>query len=398
MKNKPAEKNAAHRQAPSIARHSTPWRIWLKLAAIVIVPVGLLFGLSLLWDYFMPSGDPEARRAAREARFKIPPKLNPNNPPGPAPEGMVWVPGGEFWMGAGENVEADNDSPHDLYGNAREVHKVYVDGFWMDTTEVTNAQFAKFALATGYKTVAEKDPDPKDFPDIPPTEKLKPFSLVFKKPERPVGLLWMNDAEQQWWDICFGASWRCPTGPDSASSSKGEYPVVHVCYDDAVAYCKWAGKRLPTEAEWEFAARGGLDRKIYCWGDDLLRDDKWLCNAWQGKFPNENTKEDGFEGIAPVAQYPANGYGLYDMAGNVWEWCHDFYRDDYYLDSPDKNPKGPASGFDPREPKASKHVQRGGSYLCSDNYCKRYLPCARGKGETSSGASHVGFRCVMDAK
>ena len=300
-------------------------------------------------------------------------------------------------MGAGENVDSDNDSPDDLYQDAREVHKVYVDGFWMDKTEVTNAQFAKFVAATGYKTVAESDPDPKDFPEVP-KDKLTPFSLVFKKPDGTVAFLWGPESYRQWWTAGHGASWKRPEGPGSNIVGMENYPAVHISYGDAGAFCKWAGKRLPTEAEWEFAARGGLDRKIYCWGDELKPDGKWMCNAWQGRFPNENTKEDGFEGIAPVAQFAANGYGLHDMAGNVWEWCADFYRPEYYLDSPAKNPQGPGSGFHPREERTQFRVMRGGSFLCSDNYCKRYIPAARREGEPKSTGNHIGFRCVKDAK
>ncbi|MCI0684626.1 MAG: formylglycine-generating enzyme family protein [Gemmataceae bacterium] len=390
MKNKSSTKEPA-RKTPNIAKPAAPWLVWLKLAALVVVPVGLLVGASYLWDFLWPSG------AGARDRERTPPKLNAATPPGEAPAGMVWVPGGEFWMGANEDVFAENDSPDDLYGDARDVHKVYVDGFWMDKTEVTNAQFAKFVEATGYKTVAEKDPDPEMFPDVP-KDKLKPFSLVFRRPQHERVALWAPEAFRQWWDVGYGACWKHPEGPASNIQGKDDHPVVHICYDDAVAYCKWAGKRLPTEAEWEFAARGGLDRKIYCWGDDQKPKGKWMCNAWQGKFPSENTKEDGFDGVAPVASYPANGYGLHDMPGNVWEWCADWYRADYYMDSPAKNPPGPKTGFHPREKGAPMRVMRGGSFLCSDNYCKRYIPAARREGETSSSGNHIGFRCVKDAK
>jgi formylglycine-generating enzyme required for sulfatase activity len=395
MKNHSA-KATQERRGTSSVKPGVPLGVWLKLVAIVVVPLGLVTGLVATWDFIWPSDNARARRA-REARDKTPPKLNPATPPGPTPEGMVWVPGGWFWMGAGDNVEADNDSPDDLYADARVVHKVYVDGFWMDKTEITNAQFAKFVEATSYKTVAELDPDPKMFPDVP-KDKLKPFSLVFMKPRQERVFLWNPESFRQWWDVGYGACWSHPEGPGSDIKSKDDYPAVHICYDDATAYCKWAGKRLPTEAEWEFAARGGLDRKIYSWGDELKPDGKWMCNAWQGKFPSENTKDDGFDGVAPVAQFPANGYGLHDMAGNVWEWCADWYRADYYEESPDKNPQGPKSGFHPRERTAPMRVMRGGSYLCSDNYCKRYIPGARREGEVSSSGNHIGFRCVKDAK
>jgi len=391
MKSKSSTREAP-RKTPSVAKPVAPWKIWLKLAGFVVVPVGVLVGASYLWDVIWPSGT-----RGRDRRDQTPPKLNAAKAPAEAPEGMVWVPGGEFWMGAGEEVIAENDSPDDLYHDSRDVHKVYVDGFWMDKTEVTNEQFAKFVEATGYKTIAEQDPDPEMFPDVP-KDKLKPFSLVFKRPQQERVALWGPQSFRQWWDVGYGACWKHPEGEGSDIKTQDNHPVVHICYDDAVAYCKWAGKRLPTEAEWEFAARGGLDRKIFCWGDEQTPNGKWICNAWQGKFPLENKKEDGFEGVAPVASFPPNGYGLHDMAGNVWEWCADWYRADYYMDSPAKNPQGPNVGFHPREKGAPMRVMRGGSFLCSDNYCKRYIPAARREGETSSSGNHIGFRCVKDAK
>ena len=293
------------------------------------------------------------------------------------PAGMVWVPGGEFWMG-------DPSHPDSL-----PLHRVTVDGFWMDRTEVTNAEFARFVRATGYVTVAEKKPDPRQFPDAPP-EKLEPFSAVFTPPKCPCEL----DNHLQWWKAVPGADWRHPEGLDSNLDGRENHPVVHVCWSDAVAYAKWAGKRLPTEAEWEFAARGGLDRKRYVWGDELTPGGKWQANIWQGNFPNENTAEDGFRGTAPVGSFPPNGFGLYDMSGNVWEWCADWYRPDYYEHSPRYNPHGPDDSDDPLEPDRPKRVQRGGSFLCTDQYCTGYLPGARGKGDVESGSSNVGFRCV----
>lgn len=385
MKNPGTKKSGARPTAPT--KPGLTKQTWVFLAAIVAVTVALVFGADSLWQYLRQS-----TRVARDT-----PKLNTTAAPEPAVEGMVWVPGGEFWMGVGDNVLTENDSPDDLYHDAREVHKVYVDGFWMDKTEVTNAQFAEFVKATGYKTIAEKDPDPKDFPGVP-KEELAPFSLVFQKPQRPVNILWAPEAYRQWYNASRGACCRHPEGPGSSIEGKDHYPAVHISHHDAVAYCKWAGKRLPTEAEWEFAARGGLDRKIYCWGDELKPGGKWMCNAWQGQFPHENSKEDGYEGAAPVGQFPPNGYGLYDMAGNVWEWCADFYQPDYYLDSPDKNPQGPVSGFHPREAGTPFRVMRGGSFLCSDNYCKRYIPGARREGEPNSSGNHIGFRCVKDAR
>src|SRR5262249_38157984 len=229
---------------------------------------------------------------------------------------------------------------------------------------------------------------------------MRPFSLVFTPPNFPVNL----DDHMQWWQPVFGAYWEHPQGRDSDIKDKEDHPVVHVCWHDAVAFCQWKSRktgktcRLPTEAEWEFAARGGLDRKLFCWGDELTPGGKWQCNNWQGKFPRENLKLDGFERTAPVASFPANGYGLHDMAGNVWEWCSDWYQPGYYAKAPKVNPKGPDYSFGPREVNGHKRVQRGGSFLCADNYCIRYLPGARGKGEPTSAGEHVGFRCVMDTK
>ncbi len=295
--------------------------------------------------------------------------------PGPMPE--VWVPGGEFFMGSDENEDA------------QPVHLVQVDGFWMDEHEVTNAHFAQFVKATGYVTVAERKPNPKDFPDAP-ADKLVPGSAVFTPPSEDVSLR----NHLAWWQYVPGACWKRPEGPDSNLRGRENHPVVHVCWEDAAAYAKWAGKRLPTEAEWEYAARGRHKSKPNVWGDELKPDEKWMTNIWQGKFPRQNTEDDGFRATAPVASFPANDFGLYDMAGNVWEWCADWYRPDYYANSPVHNPKGPKDSFDPTEPGVAKRVQRGGSFLCSDLYCVRYKPGLRGKGAPDSGASHIGFRCV----
>lgn len=299
---------------------------------------------------------------------------------GKAPEGMVWVPGGWFWMGD----ETFGDAPP---------HLVYVDGFWMDKAEVTNAMFERFVKETGYQTVAERKPDPKDFPGVPP-EKLVPGSIVFTPPKEPVPL----NQPYHWWQYVAGASWRAPEGPQSDLKERANHPVVHTCWEDATAYAKWAKKRLPTEAEWEFAARGGLDRKPFTWGDQLTPGDKWQANIWQGDFPHENSKKDGYARTAPVGSFPSNGYGLQDMAGNVWEWCADWYHPDYYKVSSEKNPRGPDSSHDPHEPGIPKRVQRGGSFLCSDQYCIRYRPGGRGKGAVDSGQSHAGFRCVRDGR
>jgi formylglycine-generating enzyme required for sulfatase activity len=280
--------------------------------------------------------------------------------------------------------------------DARPVHRVYVDGFWMDKTEVTNDQFEQFVNATGYVTIAEQTPRAEDFPGAPP-ENLVAGSTVFTPTAGPVPLA----NHYRWWRYEKGANWRHPLGPQSDIRGKGNYPVVHVAYDDAVAYAKWAGKRLPTEAEWEFAARGGLSGKLYAWGDELKPAGQWRANIFQGTFPVEgqDTGEDGFVGIAPVTQFPPNGYGVYDIAGNVWEWCSDWYRPDYYsilarTRQVVRNPAGPPSSFDPLEPTERKRVHRGGSFLCTDQYCTRYMVGTRGRGEISTGSNHLGFRCV----
>jgi formylglycine-generating enzyme required for sulfatase activity len=307
---------------------------------------------------------------------------------------MVWIPGGEFSMGAADPVGNDmNDVGMHATEDSRPIHRVYVDAFWMDATEVTNAQFARFAQATSYVTVAERTPRAEDFPGAPP-ENLVAGSVVFAPPDHAVAL---HD-HFQWWTYSAGANWRHPLGPSSDITGRDNHPVVHVAYEDAMAYATWAGKRLPTEAEWEFAARGGLSGQVYPWGNEFKRDGGWMANSFQGHFPDHDTGEDAFVGAAPVAQYPPNGYGLYDVAGNVWEWTSDWYRPDYYADLAAaglvRNPKGPATSFDPSEPGVNKRVHRGGSYLCTDQYCSRYMVGTRAKGEADTGTNHLGFRCV----
>lgn len=293
---------------------------------------------------------------------------------------MVWIEGGVFEMGS-------ND-----FHDTQPAHKVQVSGFWMDEHEVTNAQYAAFVTATGYKTVAERPLNPADFPGVP-ADKLVPGSAVFTPPPKPVDL----SNPLQWWEYVNHASWKHPEGPQSSITNRMNEPVVHISYEDAEAYAKWAGKRLPTEAEWEYAARAGKKQHTpYYWGTELKPGGKWLANIFQGSFPHANAKEDGYAGVAPVKTFPPNAYGLYDMDGNVWEWCSDYYRPDYYKISPAENPKGPADSFDPDEPGAVKRVQRGGSFLCSDQYCIRYRAGSRGKGEVSSASNNLGFRCVKD--
>ncbi len=284
-------------------------------------------------------------------------------------EGMVWIPGGAFEMGSDDPAARD----------ARPWHEVFVDGFWIDRTEVTNAAFERFVAATGYVTTAERALGGE-----------KPSGIVFQPPE---GTADVRDP-LSWWRLVPGADWRHPEGPGSSITARALHPVVQVSWDDAVAYAAWSGKRLPTEAEWERAARGGAARKPFVWGDERTPGGRWLANVWQGRFPTENTRADGFERSAPVGSFPPNGFGLFDMAGNVWEWCADWYAPDTYERSPRTNPRGPAESLDPDEPSAPKRVTRGGSFLCGDEYCRRYGPGTRGKASPDSGASHMGFRCV----
>jgi len=285
-------------------------------------------------------------------------------------------------------------------------HRVRVDGFWIGVTEVTNAQFAAFVEATGYVTVAER---PVDWEELkkqlppgtpkPPDEALAPGSLVFTPPARAVSLRDMT----QWWSWVPGADWRHPEGPGSSIEDRMDHPVVHVAFADAQAYCAWIGGRLPTEAEWEFAARGGLEGKANAWGNEPI--DAQRANTWQGRFPGQNTEDDGFARAAPVESYPPNGYGLFDMAGNVWEWCSDLYRPDAYAlrlealsdGEVSVNPSGPSSSMDPRNPRAPEsRVHRGGSFLCTDQYCSSYRPSARMAAPPDTGMQHLGFRVVID--
>ena len=309
---------------------------------------------------------------------------------------MVLIRGGEFSMGMADPRGLDHGGSEPM-NDARPVHRVSVRSFWMDEADVTNAEFARFIKATGYITVAERPLDPKQFPGVP-RESLKPGGVVFTQPEHPVSLSDPNG----WWSYVPGANWRHPRGPQSSIAGRDRDPVVQIAYDDAMAYAKWAGKRLPTEAEWEFAARGGLEGKIYAWGNELTPGGRWMANIFQGEFPRRNTGRDGFVDAAPVRTFPANGYGLFDMSGNVWQWVSDWYRPDYYAQLAaagpvTRDPKGPSASFDPLEPGVAKRVQRGGSFLCTDQYCTRYMVGARGRGEPSTSSNHVGFRCVMDA-
>lgn len=282
-------------------------------------------------------------------------------------EGMIYLPGGEFTMGTDskEGFPDDGEGP---------VHKVKLKPFYIDKYAVTNAQFAEFVKATGYKTEAERFG----------------WSFVFYSFISP----WVARTVKQtvqgvpWWSPVDGAFWNQPEGPDSTIEERMDHPVVHVSWNDAVAYAAWAGKRLPTEAEWEFAARGGLEQKLYPWGDMLMPDGQHYCNIWQGTFPEKNTARDGYAGTAPVDAYPANGYGLYNVSGNVWEWCSDWFSKTYYADSPYENPQGAAGGVN--------RAMRGGSYLCHKTYCNRYRVAARSSNTPDSSTGNLGFRCAAD--
>jgi formylglycine-generating enzyme required for sulfatase activity len=304
---------------------------------------------------------------------------------------MRWIPGGEFTMGSDAPYASRAEGP---------AHRVRVDGFWMDETVVTNAQFRAFVEATGYVTTAEKTPSVDEIMRYAPRgatppkpEDLVPFSVVFKPPDHPVPL----DEYWQWQKPTPGADWRHPEGPGSSIDGKDDHPVIHVSWFDATAYAKWAGKRLPTEAEWEYAARGGLAGKKYVWGDEPFSEEHPQCNNFQGHFPDANTGKDGYLRTSPVKAFPPNGYGLYDMAGNVWQWCADWWLPDAYARTAGQgtlvNPTGPKASFDPRV-RPPERVHRGGSFLCCVGYCFNYRPSARIGCTPDTGMSHVGFRCV----
>lgn len=308
-------------------------------------------------------------------------------PAGPPPAAdMEWVPGGTFLMGS------DRHYPEEAPALEAEV-----GGFWIDRHQVTNAGFAEFVRATGYVTVAERPLDPADYPGAP-AENLLPGSMVFSATAGPVDLRDYGN----WWAWVPGASWRAPEGPGSSLAGRDDHPVVHVAHEDAAAYAEWAGKALPSEAEWERAARGGLDGAEFVWGDDKLVDGRPPANWWQGEFPWQNTRDDGYERTAPVGSFPANGYGLHDMAGNVWEWTDDWFVLDRATAGGCCAPPGPRSGTreesqNPHRPqfRVPRKVVKGGSFLCADNYCMRYRPAARQAQDVDTGMSHIGFRCVV---
>lgn len=311
------------------------------------------------------------------------------------PQGMVWIPEGEFVMGSEDKDSRADEKPP---------HQVKLEGFWLDATPVTNRQFKEFVEATGYITTAEKAPTlaeimsqvPPGTPP-PPAEMLVAASLVFKPASHPIPLT----NHFAWWEWKPGANWKHPQGPESSIEGKDDHPVVQVSWFDAQAYAKWAGKRLPTEAEWEYAAHGGKKEIKYVWGNEEFSEKKPQANIWQGEFPYKSKKTDGYYGTTPVKTFSPNAYGLYDMAGNVWQWCADLYHFAYYQEEAKKglsvNPSGPLKSLDPQEPYAVKHVHRGGSFLCHDSYCKGYRITARMKTCPDTSLNHLGFRCALSA-
>jgi formylglycine-generating enzyme required for sulfatase activity len=300
-------------------------------------------------------------------------------------DGMIFIQGARFLMGS-----------DDYYPEEAPVRQASVDDFWMDAHPITNRQFAAFVEATRYKTLAEIAPDPKDYPGMLP-EMAKPGSAVFMPAPGPVSL----DSPGIWWKFVFGADWRHPLGPDSSIVDIMDHPVVQIAYEDARAYAKWAGKELPTEAEWEYAARGGLEQKPFAWGDELRPQGRRMANYWHGEFPWKNDLTDGFERTSPVGAFPPNGFGLSDMIGNVWEWTADWYSAS--PGEPGRTCCGPpraravhkSESYDPlSQTKIARKVCKGGSHLCADNYCQRYRPAARHPQSVDSPTSHIGFRCV----
>ena len=386
----------AERLRHDTKRRATPGAAGMLGRAVWLLPLALGIAVWAAGRTSRRQPVPPPGRTDPAADFQ-PSVESSTRPVTPALPGMVWIPGGEFSMGC-RDPRGMPFGGDDAMADARPIHRVRLAGFWMDATEVTNDAFAAFVADTGYVTVAERPPRAEDFPGAPP-ENLVPGSIVFTPPEGQVPLRDPSGlAHLRWWAYVKDACWRRPTGSTSDLEGRGDQPVVHVAYEDAEAYAAWAGKRLPTEAEWEFAARGGASGEPYPWGVDFRPAGTWMANTWQGRFPGEPVAEDGFLGIAPVGRFPANAYGLFDMSGNVWEWCADWYRPDTY--ERDRrlgvvvDPRGPSDSFDPQEPGQPKRVQRGGSYLCSEQYCSRYIVGTRGKGEVSSSTSHIGFRCV----
>ena len=367
---------------------------------VVFAALAFLVAAVVLVLAISTTADPDTQRNGSGATWlKSPHPISATADPDalPVPEtddprisDMKWIPGGRFEMGA-LNTVPDEFPPH----------VVALDGFWMDTTEVTNRQFKEFVDATGYVTTAERAPELRS---IQPGSELANVQILpeMNKPGSICSLqlssrddIDPNKGAYSWWQYVPGANWMHPEGAESTIEDRMERPVVHVSWLDAKAWCDWAGKKLPTEAQWEFAARGKRSGAVYPWGDDLKPDGTWRHNIWQGEFPIKDTGEDGFTRTAPVKSFQANDFGLYEITGNVWEWCADYYQPEYYGVSPSRNPTGPESSYDPQEPDIIKRVQRGGSFMCSDQYCVGYRVSARMKGEEDTGAFHTGFRCIV---
>ena len=368
-------------------------KIMRRRILFTVLLLTVIFGAYLIWSAFLS----KPQQAIPEIRLG-------NGIDGP--KGMAWIPGGEFLMGSDHQKSQANEKP---------THQVKITGFWMDSTHVTNDQFAQFIKETHYKTTAEQVPDwesirvqlPPGTPK-PPASVFVPGAMVFMGTKAKVNL---NDYSQ-WWAYVPGANWQHPSGPQSNIDGKGNHPVVQVSYEDALAYAKWAGKRLPTEAEWEFAARGGLNQATYVWGDQLEQEGKLPANIWDVKkqaFPVVSPKAGGAMGTSGVGTFPQNGYGLFDMTGNAWQWVADWYRSDYfamqvkeYGKSLIVNPQGPTSSYDPDDygvpSNAPKKVIRGGSFLCNEDYCQSYRPSARRGADPFSPMSHLGFRLVKDGE
>lgn len=350
--------------------------------------VFLLATLLSIFIFFISCGQPEEKSGAIDRSGMEMPGSTA------APEGMVYIPEATFTMGGRSNQAYQDEFPR---------HKVKVSAFFLDKYEVTNAQFKKFVEETGYVTIAERDIDweemKKQLPEgtpRPPDSVLKAGSLVFQRTDRQVDL---SDFSQ-WWNWTIGANWRNPEGPGSDISNRMAHPVVHIAWEDAKSYASWAGKRLPTEAEWEWAASGGDPEAKYPWGNASIEESYDKANFWQGVFPVQNLEKDGYFGTAPVGSFHSNGFGLYDMAGNVWEWCQDKYDVTSYSQDADKgtvyDPAGSNRYYDPREPYSPKHVIRGGSFLCNDTYCSGYRVARRMSSSKDSGFNHTGFRCAKD--
>ncbi len=370
------------------------------LAALLLSATALI---SVFFAYESSESNVPVAKAPQPAAAEQPgsPPHNDEQPPvlkeapetdDPRLQGMVWIPGGEFQMGS--TTGGPDEFP---------VHTVQLDGFWMDAHEVTNRQFSRFVEETGYVTTAEQPPQ---FRSLAPDSELRDLAILeeFNQPGSICSLQLnsRNDIDPEkgaysWWQYVPGADWKHPEGKESSIDTRMDHPVVHVSWLDVQAYCEWAGKKLPTEAQWEYAARGGRDSQVYPWGNSRNPDGRWLHNIWQGEFPITNTAEDGHPQTSPVGAFPPNDFGLFDISGNVWEWCADYYHPLYYSISPLRNPEGPTESYDPQEPGIIKRVQRGGSFMCSEQYCVGYRVASRMKGEQDTGAFHTGFRCVLTA-